>query len=369
MLLVPRAEIVILRRGIILAVSFIIIVIVIAAIVEGSGYSMRIYEAMVKEAVNAEIMALRRGGNISEIYIKELRENLTKYYQRVYGLIDEKGNIIPPYVRMWNLVWRTLKFDFGKTGTYGVANIVPTVPPVDVLYVIASVLPRTIAVVTVGEIIAALVAIKLGPRIAYRHGSLLDKFVVTYAALMNAVPLWWLAMIFLYLFSYKLSLFPRSLRSVAPAFANFWANPLQNLISILYHITLPLAVFLISVLGGWLYGFRAMLLRIIREDFVMAAKARGLPEGDITRKYVLRPSLAPVLTSIILALAGSIGGMIITESVFDWPGMGTLYYEAIIGGDAVVIMALFVVYVLVYLAARFILEILYIVIDPRVRAR
>jgi peptide/nickel transport system permease protein len=61
--------------------------------------------------------------------------------------------------------------------------------------------------------------------------------------------------------------------------------------------------------------------------------------------------------------------MIITESVFDWPGMGTLYYEAIIGGDAVVIMALFVVYVLVYLAARFILEILYIVIDPRVRAR
>jgi peptide/nickel transport system permease protein len=366
---VPRPEIVILRRGIILAVSFVIIVIVIAAIVEGSGYSMKIYEALVREAVNAEIMALKRGGNISEVYMTQLRENLTKYYQKVYGLTDDQGNIIPPYMRMWNLVWRTLKFDFGKTGTYGVANIVPTVPPVDVLYVIASVLPRTIAVVTVGELIAALLGVKLGPRIAYRHGSLIDKFVVTYAALMNAVPLWWLAMIFIYIFHYRLNWFPRDLRVVAPAFANFWANPLQNLISILYYITLPLMVFLIWVLGGWLYGFRAMLLRVIREDFVMAAKARGLPEGDITKKYVLRPSLAPVLTSIILALAGSIGGMIITESIFDWPGMGTLYYVAIVAADSVVLMALMVVYVLVYLAARFILEILYIVIDPRVRAR
>lgn len=365
----PRAEVVILRRAVTLAISYVIIVIVVSAIIEGSGYSMRIYEAMVREAVNAELMALRRGGNVSEAFIEQYKQNLTRYYMYIYGLTDEQGNIIPPYVRMWNLVWRALRFDFGKTGSYSVANLVPTVPPVDILYVIATILPRTIAVVTVGEIIAALIAVKLGPRIAYKHGSLSDKFVVAYAAAMNAVPLWWLAMIFIYIFCYQLRIFPRSMRGVAPAFLYFWKDPLGNFISILYHITLPLVVFLIYIIGPWLYGFRAMLLRIIREDFVIAAKARGLPEEIITKKYILRPSIAPVLTSIILALAGSLGGFIITESIFDWPGMGTLYYSAILDGDAVTIMALFVVYVLVYLIARFILEVLYIIVDPRVRVR
>lgn len=364
-----RPEVVILRRGVILAISYIIIVILIAAILEGSGYSMRIYEAMVREAVNAEIMALRRGGNVSPTFIEEYKKNMTIYYMRVYGLVDDKGNIIPPYVRMWTLVWRALRLDLGKTTSYSVAELVPTVPPVDVFHVIATILPRTIIVVTVGEIIAALIAVKFGPRIAYKHGSFTDKLIVTYAAIMNAVPLWWLAMIFLYVFAYQLKLFPRSMRGVAVAFYYFWRDPLGNFISILYHITLPLIVFLIAILGGWLYSFRAMLLRIVREDFVMAAKARGLPEALITKKYILKPSLPPVLTTIILALAGSLGGFIITESVFDWPGMGTLYYSAIESGDSVMIMALFIVYVLVYLAARFILEILYIIVDPRVRVR
>ncbi|MEM0099749.1 MAG: ABC transporter permease [Desulfurococcaceae archaeon] len=366
----PGAGMVIARRGLILLFSFILIIIIISAIIEGSGYSKDIYEAIVRESVNAEIMALRKGNpNITESYIREYRENLTIFYRKMYGLIDEQGREIPPYVRMWNLVKRALTLDLGKTDRVEVANVVPTIAPASVSEIIAAVLPRTIIVVTVGELIVVAIALLLAPRIAYRHGTIVDRLVVAYAAIFTAVPIWWLAMIFIQIFGYQLGIFPTSLRGVATVLNKFWENPVSNTFVVLKYITLPISVFVIATLGSWLYGLRAMLLRVIREDYVTVAKAKGLPEKDITRKYVLRVSLAPVLTNVILALASSLGGMIITESVFDWPGMGTLYYNAIISGDSQTIMGLFVVYVGVYLCARFILEILYVIIDPRVRVR
>jgi peptide/nickel transport system permease protein len=366
----PGAGTVIARRGLILLFSFILIIVIISAIIEGSGYSKDIYDALVRESVNAEIMALRRGNpNVTDSFIREYRENLTIYYRKMYGLIDEQGREIPPYVRMWNLVKRALTLDLGKTDKVEVANVVPTIAPASVFEIIATVLPRTIIVVTVGELIVVIIALLLAPRIAYRHGTLVDRLVVAYAAIFTAIPIWWLAMIFIQIFGYQLGLFPTSLRGVATVLNKFWDNPLLNFIEVLKYITLPIIVFVIWSLGSWLYGLRAMLLRVVREDYVTVAKAKGLPEKDITRKYVLRVSLAPVLTNVILALASSLGGMIITESVFDWPGMGTLYYNAITAADSQTIMGLFVVYVGVYLIARFILEILYIIIDPRVRVK
>jgi len=365
----PGAGSVILRRGLILLVTFVIIVIVVAAIVEGTGYSKDIYEAMIREIVNGEVMALRRGGNITEAFIEQYKKNRTYQLRVEFELIDENGNEIPPYRRMWSLVYRSLLFNFTKTDKVGVANVVPTVAPADVASIIAAVLPRTIIVVTVGEVIAIAIALLIGPRVAYRHGSLADRFTVAYAAIITAVPLWWLAMIFIQVFSYNLGWFPRDLRGVATVLNEFWNNPLNNFVEILRYITMPITAFVIWSLGSWLYGLRAMLLRVIREDYVIAAKARGIPEKLVTRRYVLRVSLAPVITSVILALAGSIGGMIITESVFNWPGMGTLYYAAIQEGDSMTLLALTIVYVGVYLVARFILEILYIIIDPRVRVR
>mgnify|MGYP001772560442 CR=1 FL=1 len=366
----PGAGAVIARRGIILALSFVVIVIIISAIIEGSGYSIDIYKALVRESVNAEIMALRRGNpNISEAFIQEYKQNLTIYYSQMYGLIDENGNEIPPYRRMWNTVTRALTLNLGKTDKVDVANVVPTQAPADVAGIIAAVLPRTIIVVTVAEIIMIVLALLIAPRIAYRHGTLVDKLVVAYAALFNAIPLWWLGMVFIQIFGYQLKLFPTSLRGAATIINTFWTDPGGNIVRLIHYISLPIIVIVVAGLGSWLYGIRAMVLRVVKEDFVTVARAKGLPEKDISRKYILRVSLAPILTNVILALAGSLGGMIITESVFDWPGMGTLYYAAISSGDTQMIIGLFVIFVGVYLIARFILEILYIVVDPRVRAR
>ncbi|MGC8953192.1 MAG: ABC transporter permease [Desulfurococcus sp.] len=367
----PGAGYYIARRGVVLLVSYVAIIIIIAAILELSGYATQIYQAVINELVRADVDALvkARQGQVDPAYIQEYRQNRTIEYMKQYGLIDENGNPVPSYVRMWKLAFNALTFNFGKTKEDLVAMVVPTMPPASITYIISVVLPRTIIVVTVGELIVVAIALLVGPRIAYRHGTFLDRVVVAYAALTSAIPLWWLAMLFIRVFGYQLGWFPTSLRGVTTPLNNFWSNPAQNFVTILWYITPPLTVFTVISLGGWLYGIRAMVLRIVREDYVMVAKAKGLPERDITRKYVMRPSLAPILTNVILALAGTLGGMIITESVFDWPGMGTLYYAAITTGDAETIVALFVIYVGVYLIARFILEILYVLVDPRVRVR
>ncbi|HEW94388.1 MAG TPA: ABC transporter permease, partial [Thermoprotei archaeon] len=92
----------------------------------------------------------------------------------------------------------------------------------------------------------------------------------------------------------------------------------------------------------------------------------GLPENLVLRRYIIRPSLHPILTNLVLGLAGSLTGAILTETVFNWPGMGRLYYEAILNIDEPLILALTYVFTLIYVVARFILEVLYVVVDPRV---
>jgi peptide/nickel transport system permease protein len=104
------------------------------------------------------------------------------------------------------------------------------------------------------------------------------------------------------------------------------------------------------------------------EDHVQLARAKGLSEGHINRRHILRVAAAPIVTGLVLGLAGSLGGSILTETVFNWRGMGRLYYDAIVGTpDEGVIVALTFLFTLIYLLARFLLDILYVVLDPRVR--
>ena len=275
----------------------------------------------------------------------------------------------PWYVRMIPLAINTLKLDLGDVTGDSVPNVAGKPKPLSVAEAIKLTLPRTIVMITIAQAICAAVALLVGPYIAYKHGSLADRITVSYAALTNAIPIWWLGMVFIFIFGYELGIFPTNYRGVITAIKNFGKDPIANLKEILWYATLPIVTIIITVLGSWLYSVRAMLLRVVREDFVTVAKAKGLPERLIQRRHVLRTAAPPVLTSVILALAGSIGGYIITESIFDWPGMGSLYFAAIMDSDVPTILGLTYILTLVYIVARFILEVLYILLDPRVRYR
>jgi peptide/nickel transport system permease protein len=128
-----------------------------------------------------------------------------------------------------------------------------------------------------------------------------------------------------------------------------------------------LTLVLVSV-GPYLYVVRTITLNVAQEDHVMLARAKGMPGRIVSRRHVLRVAAPPIVTGLILGLAGSLGGSILVETVFDWRGMGRLYYEAIAGTpDEGLIIGLTFMFTLLYVIARMILEILYVLLDPRVR--
>ncbi len=354
-----RIASVLIKRAIFLAISLVIVVILTALIIGATGYDEQVWRAIIHEQVRAYQMSLmQKGGGIN---IREAVEKYKKELEHIYGL-DK-----PWYERVLPLALRTLVLDLGDVMTRECAGIAGLVWPARVSDVILAVLPRTIIMITIAELICMSIAVPLAPLLAYKRGTLIDKFFVSYAALFNAVPVWWLAMIFIFFTGYQLHIAPQNYRGVMTVLARFWEDPLRNFVSLLYYAYIPIIVVVISFLGIWIYSIRAVTLRVVAEDFVMAARAKGLPDKIITRRYILRVVAGPIATYIILGLAGSIGGFIITESVFDWPGMGTLYYVAITVSDIPTLFGLVYITTLVYVIARFILEVLQVILDPRVR--
>jgi peptide/nickel transport system permease protein len=111
-----------------------------------------------------------------------------------------------------------------------------------------------------------------------------------------------------------------------------------------------------------------MTLNVAQEDHVLVARAKGLPESAVMRQHMLRVAAPPIITGLILSLVSSLSGSILVETVFNWNGMGRLYFEAVAGTpDEGLIVALTFIFTLMYVVARFVLEILYLLLDPRVR--
>jgi len=356
-------------RAVTLSVTLVLVLIMTAIIVGATGYDRVILSAIIREEVRQYREELTRpGSELPREEVERLVAEYREYLIRAYGL-DK-----PWYQRSLSLIPKVIVLDL-HVSQAEVAGVVGLSPPVKVGDAIAVALPRTIVMITIAYIVSALIAIPLGPFIAYRRGSTLDKGIITYAAITNAFPTWWIAMLAIALVGFYLGVAPTSYRPIAKLISDFTSNLLSLDVAglavvfkdILYYSYLPILVVTFATLGGWLYSARAVAIRVVSEDYVMAAKARGLSEGRVVRRYVMRVIAGPILTFVILGLAGSIGGYIITETVFDWPGMGLLYYVSIAAGDSPMVLALVYVTTLVYIAARFILEVLYVILDPRVK--
>jgi peptide/nickel transport system permease protein len=144
-------------------------------------------------------------------------------------------------------------------------------------------------------------------------------------------------------------------------------EPLLRSLDVAWHLCLPVASLVIALSGSWIYITRSIVITTAQEDYVTAARAKGLPERLVLWRYIIRASAPPILTNLILGLAFYLSGAILTETVFLWPGMGRLYYLAIISVDEALILATTYIFTLVYVIARFVLEVLYVIVDPRVR--
>jgi peptide/nickel transport system permease protein len=232
---------------------------------------------------------------------------------------------------------------------------------------ILMVLPNTLILMGIAELGAMLVGIMLGVIAAYKRGSSLDTFLITTSLATYSVPVFWIGWLVLSAFALNLGWFP-----VGGIVPQSWAfNPPNSMLEYisgrLYMLTLPAFTLFIFLFGGWILLTRATVLETITEDYVTTARAKGLPERTVLFKHVLKNASLPLITSAALTFGFLISGAIITETVFSYGGMGLMIWAAIATTDIPVMQAFFFVIALLVIVANFVADMLYGVIDPRIK--
>ena len=231
----------------------------------------------------------------------------------------------------------------------------------DVKDILFEKLPRTILLFTTATIIISIIGIFLGALSGSKVGSKVDRLTSTFAVVSSSFPVWWIGMLMIFLFAFVYQIFPaRATPSIAPTDPGYLA-------ALLYHMALPLITIVLIGFGSWAYLVRNFMVGIMQEDFISAKKTMGITKKKIVYAHALKNAAPPIVTILALSLSGSLGGAIITEAVFDWPGMGRLYFEAITVMDLPVIIGATYILTVFFLISIFVADLLYGYFDPRVR--
>ncbi len=223
-------------------------------------------------------------------------------------------------------------------------------------------LPSTLVLFGTANLILFFVSLFLGLGLSRRYGSFADKLVLGLAPT-SAAPGWFYGLFLILIFAGLLGLLPFGGMVGAPP----PENRLDYALSLLKHMILPVSAVLLSAIFLTIYNWRTFFLIYSSEDYVEMAKAKGLTDRMIERRYVLRPTLPNIVTSFALLLITLWTGAIILETVFNWPGIGQLYFRAIGLYDTPVIVANTVVYAYLLSVTVFLLDFIYALVDPRVR--
>ncbi len=222
-------------------------------------------------------------------------------------------------------------------------------------------LPRTILLFTTATIIISIIGIFVGAISGSRIGSKTDKVTSAFAIISSSFPVWWIGLIMIFTFAFSYNIFPaRATPPIPPSDPGY-------VLALLYHMTLPIITIVLIGFGTWAYLVRNFMAGIMQEDFIFVKKTIGLKHRKIIFGNALKNAAPPIVTILALSLSGSLGGAIITEAVFDWPGMGRLYFEAITLMDLPVIIGATYVLTVFFLVSIFVSDLLYGYLDPRIR--
>lgn len=230
-------------------------------------------------------------------------------------------------------------------------------------------IPRTLVLFGLSTIFAYIIGIYLGALIAWKRGGVADGTAVIVSLTFYNMPSFWIGLIFLVVFASELDLFPLT----------GWYDPTDKIpffevgslgyrfLDIAWHMTLPLVVLLLLQLAGTVLLMRTAMLDIIGENYMVTAKAVGLSERKVLFKHGARNAMLPVVTSFIIAIVFAVGGAIVLENVFSFPGMGALYIRSLLQLDFPVAEATLYIITLMVLLGNFVADLIYGYLDPRVR--
>jgi peptide/nickel transport system permease protein len=246
---------------------------------------------------------------------------------------------------IWAL--RVVRGDFGKSFISGQP----------VMSLIKRRLPATVELAVAAAGVAVLMALPLGILAAVRQRSIFDYLVTALNGIALALPNFWLGILLVLLFALKLKWLP--------SFG--WRDPLVNPVIGLKHLVLPaitLSLHLTAVLSRFT---RTTVLEVLRQDFVRTARAKGLGEQRMVLHHVLRNALIPVITVLGIQFGQMLGGVVVVEAIFSWPGLGQLILQAVLNRDYTVVQGALLVSVGLFLMINLVTDITYGFIDPRVR--
>ena len=264
-----------------------------------------------------------------------------------------------PHGSLVSQYWTYL--DNSAHGRFGISY---TYFPQTVSSLILHALPWTLVLVGTVTVIAFVVGTLLGVLAAWRRGRAVDTVATVGGTFTSAFPYFWTALLLLFVFAFKLNWFPIKGGYAADVSPNL---SLAFVRDAAFHSVLPALTILISGLGGWLLGMRNNMINTLGEDYVTFAEANGLRGRTVALRYAARNALLPNLTAFGMALGLVVGGSLLTEVVFAYPGVGYLLYNAVVNEDFPLMQALFLVITVSVLVANFAVDLLYGLLDPRAR--
>jgi peptide/nickel transport system permease protein len=241
---------------------------------------------------------------------------------------------------------------------------------------IAERIPATLILTITALILWVGIAILIGVYAAVHRYSLFDQGMTFLSYVFYSLPVFWFALILIFVFAVTLRWFPSGGIVTPRAFApfntpQFWAqfgqNPLNVIGNVAWHLVLPVITLVGISIAGDSRFVRASMLESLGQDYVRTAKAKGLSSRTVIMKHAFRNALLPVVTNIALELPFLFSGAIVTETLFTWPGMGRLFIESINDSDYFVLMGLLIVTSVLVLFANLLADVIYAVVDPRIR--
>lgn len=270
--------------------------------------------------------------------------------QVMLGISNE--NLFQQYLQYWREIFH---WNFGISYTYF---------PYSVTSQINQALPWTLILIGVTTVLSFFLGTGLGIVSAWRRGSKLDIAITSIFTFTSSFPYFWFAMIAVYALAFATNVFPDGggyANQMVPSFS------LSFIMSAVYHSILPAITILLSSLGGWQLQMRNNMISALNEDYVLLARAKGLPERMLAISYAARNAILPSMTSFAMSLGFVVSGAILVELVFSYPGMGNLLYSAVSNEDFPLMQGIFLMIVVCVVVANFLADVVSVVLDPRIR--
>ena len=259
-------------------------------------------------------------------------------------------------------IWQAYPHYLGDvfTGNFGIS----TAQGVPVSEVIANTLPWSIFLVGTGFILSFVVGTTLGMFAAWRRGGFADNVLTPLLMALQSFPAFFLSLLAVYFLGLKAGWFP-----IQHAYSNDTevAFTWSFIRDAFRHAELPVLVIVAISAGGWLLGMRNVMINTVSEDYITMAHAKGLRDRRVMARYAARNAILPPLTGFAAFFASAVGGLILVEVVFSYPGVGLTIQQAALGHDYPLVQALLLLLAVCVLVANLIMDLLYAILDPRVR--